>query len=108
MRSYRAPGGSRCLHVDGAVPSRLIAWPVAGLSVRPRPSTPLACGWCVGCVAGFWVEKPHADRPPAFMDTLDDVSVQFQLGDDGGREVNPGGVELDECDRLFTGLAQSL
>ncbi|HUY58679.1 MAG TPA: hypothetical protein VMV16_03130 [Solirubrobacteraceae bacterium] len=42
------------------------------------------------------------------MDTLDDVSVQFQLGDDGGREVNPGGVELDECDRLFTGLAQSL
>jgi len=42
------------------------------------------------------------------MDALDDVSVQLQLGNDGGREVNPGGVELDESDRLFTGLAQSL
>jgi len=42
------------------------------------------------------------------MDVLDDVSVQLEFGDDGGREVNSGGVELDECDRLFTGLAQSL
>ena len=57
---------------------------------------------------GFWIEKPHADRPPVFIDALDDVSVQLQLGDDGGREVNPAGVELDKSDRLFTGLAQSL
>ena len=78
------------------------------LSVRPQWSAPLACGWCVGCVAGFWVEQPYADRPSVFMDALDDVSVQLQLGDDGGWEVNPGGVELDKSDRLFTGLVQSL
>jgi hypothetical protein len=76
--------------------------------VRPRPSAPPACNRCVECVAGFWIEKPHADRPPEFTDALDDVSVQLQLGDDGGREVNPASAKLDESDRLFTGLAQSL
>jgi hypothetical protein len=54
------------------------------------------------------VEKPNAGRPPVFMDTLDDVSVELQLGDDGGWEVNAGGVELDKGDRMFTGLAQLL
>jgi hypothetical protein len=42
------------------------------------------------------------------MDALDDVSIQLELGDDGGREVNPAGAELDKSDRLFTSLAQSL
>jgi hypothetical protein len=42
------------------------------------------------------------------MDALDDVSVQLELGDDGGREVNPAGAEFGKSDWLFTGLAQSL
>jgi hypothetical protein len=50
----------------------------------------------------------HADRPPVVMDAFDDVSVQLELGDDRGREVNPAGAEFGESDRLFTGLAQSL
>jgi hypothetical protein len=78
------------------------------LSVRPRPSAPSVCGWCVECVAGFWIEKPHADQPPLFVDAFDDVSVHLELGDDGGREVDPAGAELGKSDRLFTGLAQSL
>ena len=65
------------------------------------------CGWCVECVAGFWMEKSHADQPPVFMDAFDDVSVQLELGDDG-REVNSAGAKLSKSDRLFTGLAQSL
>jgi len=36
------------------------------------------------------------------------VSVQLELGDDGGREVNPAGVKLGKSDRLVTGRAQSL
>jgi hypothetical protein len=42
------------------------------------------------------------------IDALDDISVQLELGDDGGREVNPGGVQLGKSDRLLPGLAQSL
>jgi hypothetical protein len=63
---------------------------------------------CVECVAGFWMEKSHAEQPPGFVDAFDDVSVQLELGDDGGREVDPVGAELGKSDGLFTGLAQSL
>jgi hypothetical protein len=66
------------------------------------------CGGCVGCVPGFWIEQAHADRPPVVIDALDYVSVQLELGDDGGRERDPGGVQLPKSDRLVTGLAQSL
>jgi hypothetical protein len=76
--------------------------------VRPGPSALPVCGWCVECVAGFGIEKPPADRPPVVLDAFDDVSAQLELGDDGGRAVNPAGVQLGESDGLFTGLAQSL
>ena len=61
-----------------------------------------------GCVPGFWLEQAHADQPPVVIDALDDVAVQLELGDDGGREVNPAGMQLGESDRLVAGLAQSL
>jgi hypothetical protein len=54
------------------------------------------------------MDQSHAYRPSVVIDALDDVSVQLELGDDGGREVNPGGVQLGKSDRLVTGLAQSL
>jgi len=38
------------------------------------------------------MEQTHADQPPVVIDALDDVSVQLELGDDGGREVNPAGA----------------
>jgi hypothetical protein len=40
------------------------------------------------------MEQAHADQPPLVMDALDDVSVQLELGDDGGWKVNPAGVKL--------------
>jgi len=61
-----------------------------------------------GCVRRFWMQQAHADEPPVVIDALDDVSVELELGDDGGREVNPAGVKLGESDRLLAGLAQSL
>jgi len=39
-------------------------------------------------------------------DALDQVSVQLELGDNGGWEANPAGVQLGEGDRLLSGLAQ--
>jgi hypothetical protein len=39
------------------------------------------------------------------IDAHDHVSVQLELGDDGGRERDPGGVQLGESDRLVAGLA---
>ena len=54
------------------------------------------------------MEQAHADEPPAVMDALEDVSVQLALADDGGREVNPAGVQLDTGDRLVAGPAQAL
>jgi hypothetical protein len=54
------------------------------------------------------MEQSHAYQPRVVIDALDDVSVQLELGDDGGREVNPGGVQLGKSDRLVAGLAQSL
>jgi hypothetical protein len=66
------------------------------------------CGWCVGRVAGFWMEQAHADEPPVVINALDRVSVQLELGDDGGREVNPAGVQLRKSDRLAVGVVQSL
>ncbi len=61
-----------------------------------------------GCVSGFWPEQAHADQPPVVIDALDHVSVQLELGDDGGRERNPAGVQLAKSDRLVAGLAQAL
>ena len=70
------------------------------LSVLPgAPSPPLCCGrfgW-------FWAEQAHADQPPVVIDTLDRVSVQLELGNDCGREVNPAGVQLGKSDRLLAG-----
>lgn len=54
------------------------------------------------------MQQAHADAPPVVIDALDDVSVELELGDDGGREVNPAGVKLGKSNRLVAGLAQSL
>ena len=54
------------------------------------------------------MEQSHADEPPVAIDALDDISVQLELGDDAGREVNPAGVQLGKSDRLVAGLAQAL
>jgi len=56
----------------------------------------------------FWMEQSHAYQPPVVIDALNRVSVQLELADDGGREVNPGGVQLGKGERLVAGLAQSL
>jgi hypothetical protein len=53
------------------------------------------------------MEQAHADQPPVVIDALDEVSVQLELGDDGGWEVNPAGVKLGKGDRLVAGLAQA-
>ena len=42
------------------------------------------------------------------IDALDHVSVQLELGDDGGRERDPAGVQLGKSDRVVAGLAQAL
>jgi hypothetical protein len=54
------------------------------------------------------MEQAHADQPPVVIDALDHVAVQLELGDDGGRERDPGGVQLCKSDRLVAGLAQAL
>ena len=54
------------------------------------------------------MEQAHADQPPVVIDALDRVSVQLELADDGGREVNPASVQLGKRDRLVAGLAQAL
>jgi hypothetical protein len=54
------------------------------------------------------MKQAHADQPPVVVDALDRVSVQLELGDDGGWEVNPAGVKLGKSDRLVAGLAQAL
>jgi hypothetical protein len=54
------------------------------------------------------MEQAHADELPVVVDALDRVSVQLELGDDGGWEVDPAGVEVRKSDRLVAGLAQSL
>jgi hypothetical protein len=46
------------------------------------------------------MEQPHADEPLVVIDALDDVSVQLELGDDGGWEVDPAGVQLGKSDGL--------
>ncbi len=42
------------------------------------------------------------------MNALDDVAVHLQLGDDGGGEGNPGGVQFGKSDGLVAGPAQSV
>ncbi len=54
------------------------------------------------------MEQSHAHQPRVVIDALDRVSVQFELADDGGRKVNPGGVQLGKGERLVAGLAQSI
>jgi hypothetical protein len=54
------------------------------------------------------MQQAHADQPPVVIDALDDVSVQLELGDDRGWEVNPAGVQLGKSDRLVARLAQAL
>jgi hypothetical protein len=61
-----------------------------------------------GCVRWFWLEQAHADEVPVVKDALDHVSGQLELGDDGGRERDPAGVQLCKSDRLVAGLAQAL
>ena len=75
------------------------------LPLRPRPAAAPGCG---ACVPRFWIDQPHANKPPVLIDALDRVSVQLELADDGGREVNPSGVQLGKSDRLLAGLAQAL
>ena len=57
------------------------------LTVRPAP--PGRGGY----VRGFSLEQAHADQPPVVIDALDRVAVQLELGDDGGWEVNPAGMQ---------------
>jgi hypothetical protein len=52
------------------------------------------------------MEQAHPDQPPVVRDTLDQVSVQLELGDDGGREANPAGAQVGKGDRLVAGLAE--
>jgi hypothetical protein len=73
--------------------------------VRPRASTPPDCG---GSLGGLWAQEAHADHPPVLVDALERVSAQLQLGHDGGREVNPAGVQLRKGDGLSAGLMESL
>ena len=74
------------------------------LSVRPRQPAPGRGG----CSEGFWLEQAHPDQPTVIIDALDRVSAQIELAHDGGREVNPAGVQLSEGDGLLAGLAQPL
>jgi hypothetical protein len=74
------------------------------LPLRPRPPAPPGCG---GYLPRFWIDQPHANKPPVLIDALDLISVQLELADDGGREVNPASVQLSKSDRLLAGLAQA-
>src|ERR1019366_6780832 len=69
-----------------------------------RPVLPVRGGF----VRWFWLEQAHADEVPVVKDALDHVSGQLELGDDGGRERDPAGVQLCKSDRLVAGLAQAL
>jgi hypothetical protein len=57
---------------------------------------------------GVLVGQAYPDQPVVVIDALDRVSVERELADDGGREVNPAGVQLGKSDGLLTGLTQSL
>ena len=63
---------------------------------------------CDGYLLRFWIDQPHASKPPVLIDALNRVSVQFKLADDGGREINPASAQLVKSDRLLAGLAQAL
>ena len=58
-------------------------------------------------MGGFRLKQAHADQPPTVIDAIDREPVHLELADDRGREVDPGGVQLGEGDRLIPGLAQS-
>jgi hypothetical protein len=61
--------------------------------VRPGPPPP-ECGGGVGWLPRSRMEQAHADELPVVIDALDRVSVELELGDEGGWEVNPAGMEL--------------
>jgi hypothetical protein len=71
------------------------------LSVWPPPPVCGRCDW------GFWLEQANPDQSSVVIDALDHVSVQVELGDDGGWERDPASVQLGESDRLVAGLAES-
>jgi hypothetical protein len=43
------------------------------------------------------MEQAHAEVPPVGHRRVDRVSVQLELVDDGGREVNPARVKLGKA-----------
>jgi hypothetical protein len=53
----------------------------------------------------FWIEQAHSGQPPVVIDAVDQVSVELELADDGGWEVNPVGVQLGKSDGLVAGAA---
>jgi len=55
----------------------------------------------------FWIEQAHSGQPTVVIDTVDQVSVELELADDGGWEVNPG-VQLGKSDGLVARSAVSL
>jgi hypothetical protein len=67
-----------------------------------------ACGAAGARGRGFWIEQAHSGQPPVVIDAVDQVSVELELADDGGWEVNPAGVQLGKSDGLVARPAQSL
>jgi hypothetical protein len=57
------------------------------------------------CLPRFWMEQAHPEQPPVVIDALDRVSVQLELADNSGREVNPASVQLGKSDWPVAGLA---
>jgi hypothetical protein len=70
------------------------------------------CGRRRRCAAGrfpgFWIAHAHPGQPPLVIDAVVEVSVQLELADDGGWEVNPAGVKIGKSDGRDAGPAQAL
>jgi hypothetical protein len=67
-----------------------------------------AAGAQAGRFPGFWIEHAHPGQPPLVIDAVVEVSVQLELADDGGWEVNPAGVKIGKSDGRDAGPAQAL
>src|SRR5450755_2139202 len=63
------------------------------LSRSSEPSVAPARG---GWIGGVGLQQADADLPAVFVDALDHVSVELELADDYGGEVNPAGAQLVE------------